>query len=193
MKKKFKRVVFTGGPSAGKTSIIEILLRRYTPKVCAVPEAATILYSGGFPRIKDDIAMQHIQRAIYFTIKELEDMYASMEKAPIYLCDRGTLDGIAYWPKSAEKGFIESVGTTIEDEIKRYDVVFHLKPPRNPQFYKMTATRHENHRIALELDSKTQRAWEKHPRIYVIEDEPDFLTKVNRVVEIFEKEILKEV
>ncbi|MBI4656213.1 MAG: AAA family ATPase [Elusimicrobia bacterium] len=39
----FRRIVFTGGPSGGKTSVIEILQRHFGARVAAVPEAATIL------------------------------------------------------------------------------------------------------------------------------------------------------
>ncbi|MCX7647439.1 MAG: ATP-binding protein [Elusimicrobiales bacterium] len=189
--KKIKRIVFTGGPSAGKTSIIEIIQRRYPKEIISVPEAASILYSGGFPRIKGDDAMRHTQRAIYFTILELEDMYSKIYPDKIQICDRGTLDGIAYWPKDSEMGFTESVGTTTEKEYERYDILIHLKSPSDEEFYKLNGTRNENHRLALELDKKTLKAWEGHPNRFVIDDEKDFLVKVEKAVSIVENELLK--
>lgn len=188
--KNIKRIVFTGGPSAGKTSIIEIIQRKYPTLFISVPEAASVLYSGGFPRIKGDKAMIHIQRAIYFTIKELEDMYQDLYPDKIQLCDRGTLDGIAYWPKNTQKNFIESVNTTIDDEFKRYDILIHLKSPRSKEFYKLSPTRNEDHKLAIELDEKTLKAWKNHPKKYVIDDENDFLIKVENVIKIIEKEVL---
>jgi predicted ATPase len=192
--KKIKRILFTGGPSAGKTSIIEIIQRRYPKIFVSVPEAATILYSGGFPRIKDDRATKHIQRAIYFTIIELEDMYLELYPEKIQLCDRGTLDGIAYWPLGENPlDFVKSVGTTVEKELKRYDILIHLTTPKNKELYQLTKERTENHKLALELDKKTIKAWEGHPKRFIIDDEKDFLVKVEKVVSLIENEIgLKE-
>lgn len=185
---KPKRIVFTGGPSGGKTSIIEIVQRRFGVKTAAVPEAATVLYGGGFPRPKGDPAMRHIQRAIYFTVRELEDMAFTLDPSKIFLCDRGTLDGMAYWPAS-EPGFLSSVGSTLEKELSRYDILIHLRPPLKDEVYKSSATRIESHSAALGLDKKTEAAWREHPRRFVITDEPDFLIKVNKVMAILEKEL----
>ncbi len=187
MQKK-KRIVFTGGPSGGKTSIIDIAQRKYCPKVFTVPEAASVLYGGGFPRKPGSKAMRHIQRAIYFTVRELEDMSID-EEAKIFLCDRGTLDSMAYWPKDSAEGFLESVGSTMEKELARYDVVIHLRPPKKSDVYKLSGTRIEDHKAALELDKKTEQAWSAHPKRFIIEDEPDFLFKVEKAMEIIDREM----
>lgn len=186
---KKKRIVFTGGPSGGKTSIIEIVQRHYGNKVVSVPEAASILYGGGFPRRPGDTAMQYIQRAIYFTVRELEDMSSALDDAKVYLCDRGTMDNIAYWPKSARQSFLESVGSSLEKEVARYDMVIHLRPPKKSGVYKLSGTRIEDHKAALELDKRTEEAWSAHPRRVVISDEPDFLIKVEKVLKLMDEEL----
>jgi len=188
-KMKKKRIVFTGGPSGGKTSIIEIVQRHYGNNVVSVPEAASILYGGGFPRRPGDTAMRHIQRAIYFTVRELEDMSSALDNARLYLCDRGTLDNIAYWPESAAESFLKSVGSTMKKEIARYDMVIHLRPPKKSDVYKLSGTRIEDHKGALELDKRTEEAWSAHPRRFVISDEPDFLIKVEKALKIIEEEM----
>ena len=185
---KPKRIVFTGGPSGGKTSLIEIVLRHFGDKVAAVPEAATILYSGGFPRRPGSPSMKHIQRAIYYVVRELEDLSFTMEPRKIALCDRGTLDGMAYWPKGG-KGFFELIGSTEEEELNRYDLVIHLSPPVKQDIYRLSTTRIESHAKALELDKRTQEVWSRHPKRFLISDEPDFLIKVNKAIKILEKEI----
>lgn len=189
---KKKRIVFTGGPSAGKTSVIEIAQRKYGKEVVAVPEAASVLYGGGFPRRKGTEAIKHIQRAIYFTVKELEDMFCELDDAYIFLCDRGTLDSIAYWPKQSNETFLDSVGSSIEKEISRYDVVIHMRPPKNPDVYKLSGTRIEDHKTALELDKETERAWNGHPRRFIIEDEPDFLLKAEKALRIIDDEMRRK-
>ncbi len=185
-----KRIVFTGGPSGGKTSLIEVVLRHFGDKVAAVPEAATILYSGGFPRKPGSASMKHIQRAIYYVVRELEDLTFSIEPKKIALCDRGTLDNMAYWPRGG-KGFLESIESTLEEELNRYDMVIHLSPPLKRDIYRLSTTRIESHAKALELDERTKEVWKNHPKRFLISDEPDFLIKVNKAIKILEREIGK--
>ncbi len=47
------RVVLTGGPGGGKTTAADLLRREIGDRVIIVPEAATLLFSGGFPRPVD--------------------------------------------------------------------------------------------------------------------------------------------
>ncbi len=184
--KKIKRIAFTGGPGAGKTSIIEVIYRRYPEIFVPVPEAASILYSGGMPRIKKRQAIIHTQRAIYFLIKEIEDMYLELYPEKIQLCDRGTLDGLAYWPENEKVSFLQSVSSTIDRELSRYDALIHLRSPRNPQIYRLSTTRNEDHKLAIEIDIKTEEAWKEHPRRFIVDDEKDFLIKVEKTVQIVE-------
>lgn len=43
-------VVVTGGPGAGKTAVLELAARSFCEHVAILPEAATIVFGGGFPR-----------------------------------------------------------------------------------------------------------------------------------------------
>lgn len=44
------RVVLTGGPGAGKTAVLELVRRAVCRHVRVLPEAASVVYGGGFPR-----------------------------------------------------------------------------------------------------------------------------------------------
>jgi hypothetical protein len=44
-----RMVVITGGPGAGKTALIEVARRHFCHHVGFSPEAASILFRGGFP------------------------------------------------------------------------------------------------------------------------------------------------
>ncbi|MEO8382557.1 MAG: hypothetical protein ABI779_23050 [Acidobacteriota bacterium] len=46
----------------------------------------------------------------------------------IVLCDRETLDGLAYWPDD-EESFFGQLETTREWELTRYATVIHLHTP----------------------------------------------------------------
>ena len=57
-------VVLTGGPGAGKTAVLEVIRRNFCEHVAVLPEAASILFGGGFPRRPDRNARAAAQRAI---------------------------------------------------------------------------------------------------------------------------------
>jgi predicted ATPase len=121
-----KRVVLTGGPGAGKTAVLELIRQSLCEHVVVLPEAAGIVFGGGFPRTQSVPVRSAAQRAIFFVQRELEAAAGSTNPA-IVLCDRGTVDGAAYWP--GPDTLWSSVGVTRADEIARYDTVIHLRTP----------------------------------------------------------------
>lgn len=74
------------------------LRREFGRSVAFVPEAATLLFSGGFPRFDNAAARCAQQHAIYHTQLALEDAIAASFPGRVLLCDRGTIDGAVYWP-----------------------------------------------------------------------------------------------
>ncbi len=44
------KVVLTGGPSGGKTTLAATIQKEFSDQVLIVSEAASMLFSGGFPR-----------------------------------------------------------------------------------------------------------------------------------------------
>ena len=65
-------IVLTGGPGAGKTAVLEMLRKEVCPHVAILPEAAGILFGGGFWRLPTDSARAAAQRAIFRVQRELE-------------------------------------------------------------------------------------------------------------------------
>src|SRR6187549_2463966 len=92
------RIVLTGGPGGGKTTAADMFRREIGERVVIVPEAATILFQGGFPRSRQSCALKHAQTAIFHVQRRLEDVQAVQYPNRVLLCDRGTVDGAAYWP-----------------------------------------------------------------------------------------------
>lgn len=45
------RIALTGGPGGGKTTAADLLRREFSTRVALVPETATMLFTGGFPRV----------------------------------------------------------------------------------------------------------------------------------------------
>jgi predicted ATPase len=91
-----RRVVLTGGPGAGKTAVLELVRQSFCAHVRVLTEAAGILFAGGFPRDRTPGTRRPAQRAIFHVQRELEAV-ADATNSAIVLCDRGTVDGVAYW------------------------------------------------------------------------------------------------
>ena len=173
------KIAVTGGPSGGKTTLIEALQIDFKGKLSVVPEAASILYRGGFPRKKTENGRKHAQKAILYIQQELEDLICSDSPAQLIVCDRGSLDGCAYWPGRSED-FLSEVGSSREKEIAKYDWVIHLDTADETSFDTTNPVRTESHKEALELNEKIKQAWEGHSQRIVIPHESEFLAKITR-------------
>lgn len=184
-----KLVVLTGGPGAGKTAVLELVRKSMCEHVIVLPEAASIVFGGGFPRRDTLAARLGAQRAILHVQQQLEKVALEEGKAAIVLCDRGTVDGLAYWPGS-EAEFWRELGTTRERALQRYAAVVHLRTPHAHQGYNQAnPVRVESADQALRLDEKILAAWAGHPNRVLIESESDFLAKAAKAVEILRGEL----
>lgn len=170
------RIVLTGGPSAGKTTVAETLLRAYVEKVVLVPEAASLLYRGGFPREESTAAIICQQRAIYHVQREMEEIKALDPRGRTLICDRGTLDGLAYWP-SSEADFFKHICSSMDEELKRYDWVIHLETA-GEHSYQPSSIRKETFTEACQINERIKMAWSKHPRRILIPNSSSFSNKI---------------
>lgn len=176
------RIVLTGGPGGGKTTAADLFRRELGERVVVVPEAATLLFAGGFPRATEASAQRCAQRAIFHVQRNLEDVQSARFPDRILLCDRGTIDGAAYWPVDQARGFFDDVGTTEADELERYDAVLFFESAAvggiaieggNP-------IRNESLVRATELDARLRALWSKHPRFVLVPHDTSFVRKIMR-------------
>jgi hypothetical protein len=182
-----RRVVLTGGPGAGKTAALELIRQAFCEHIRILPETAGILFGGGFPRGAAARLRRAAQRAIFYTQRELEAT-AEDGNAAVVLCDRGTVDAVAYWPGPEE--FWAGVGTTLEEQLRRYDAVIHLRtPPRENGYNRGNPLRVESAAEAAVIDERILHAWERHPHRHIVEATPDFLVKVARALDALRDEI----
>jgi predicted ATPase len=176
-------VVLTGGPGAGKTAVLEIVKRNSCEHVHVLPEAAGIVFAGGFPREHTLAGRAAAQRAIRHVQRELERAAVEQRKGAVILCDRGTLDGLAYWPFD-DASWFEAAGATREEELARYARVIHLRtPPIDGGYDRKNPLRIETALEAREIDRRIERAWAGHPDRVFVESDPDFMRKVTRAIE----------
>jgi hypothetical protein len=145
-----------------------------------VPPGDRRVFSGGFPRSNEPLAIHAAQRAIYEVQRNLEDVQAALYPDRVLLCDRGTVDGAAYWPGEPHH-FFQEIGSTLSYELSRYDAVIFFESAAvggmgieggNP-------IRNETLEKAVELDRKLRALWSKHPRFVLVPHNPSFFKKIS--------------
>jgi predicted ATPase len=178
-RKRQCRIVLTGAPGAGKTIAADLFRREIGDRVVIVPEAATILFQGGFPRSANASAARRAQTAIFHVQRNLEDVQCACYPDRVLLCDRGTVDGAAYWPGDPHDYF-KAVETTLEAELRRYDAVIYFETAAvggisiegNP-------LRIESLKQAVALHRKLRALWMRHPRFVFVPHHASFFKKIS--------------
>ncbi len=185
-----KKIVLTGGPGGGKTTATDLFRREFSKEISIVPEAATMLFSSGIGRTHDPHDLRCIQKAIYHLQKNNEFLVESLNRHSIILCDRGTLDGIAYWPDSHED-FFKTMGTTLEKELSNYHAVifFETAARTGSNFKSGNPFRTEGDKEAIELDGRLEGIWSQHPRFHLIRSQESFINKIMQGIDTIKKTI----
>jgi predicted ATPase len=178
--RKYLRIVLSGGPGGGKTTAADLFRREIGDRVVIVPEAATILFQGGFPRSLDPVARKIAQTAIFQVQDRLEEVQSALYPERTLLCDRGTIDGAAYWPgRSAD--YFKAVGSSLERELLRYDVVifFETAAAGGDSIEGGNPVRTESQEEAVALDARLRALWEQHPHFIFVPHNPSFFKKIS--------------
>lgn len=186
-----KFIVLTGGPGAGKTAVMEAARQIFAQEVAILPEAASIVYSGGFPRLGTRASIHAAQRAIASVQAELERFTLEDHTAPIALCDRAIVDGAAYWPEGPA-AFYSALGMSEEQVFARYSTVIHLRTPSLSLGYSNHSNpmRLESAEQAAELDRRIEQVWSGHPNRLVVPATETFPEKLEHVTALIRAELL---
>lgn len=185
---KRHRIALTGGPGGGKTTAADLLRRELGSRIVIVPESATILFAGGFPRSQHLEANRAAQRAIFHVQRNLEDVQSALYPDRVLLCDRGTVDGAAYW-HDGEESFFRALGTTLDAELSRYDAVvfFETAAVAGLSIEGGNPVRCESLAQAVELDRRLRSLWAQHPRFTLIPHSSSFLEKIVGALGVLKK------
>ena len=195
MAKTIKRIVLTGGPAAGKTTLISRILKEFKQedgwRVITIPETATDLISGfGLGPFPGCMSMEEFQ---YFVISDqlhkeklaLKGAETVPEEKVLIIYDRAVFDDLAYITQEQFEKTLAYFGKTPEEIMRGYDAVLHLVTcAKGAEFaYNFgNAARYEDIDTAREKDDLTLQAWSSHPKICVIDNSVDFEDKINRAV-----------
>jgi predicted ATPase len=189
-----RKIVLTGGPCSGKSSVQRALRAEFGLDLVLVPEAATLLLEGGFP-----VPGKHLpwspqwqaafQAAVLPLQRSLEESCVLMARgqgARLLVCDRGLLDGAAYTPGGVEE-FCRAFGVDVAEVLSRYEAVLHLESlaTADPPLYGTAgnAQRFEPLEEAVRLEMATRAAWVGHPRRLHLDGRGGVEAKVAAVVE----------
>ena len=167
-----KKIVLTGGPCAGKSTVLAELVRRFGSRIVVVNEVATALFEAGFP--PPNPWTQEWQNALQAAIicgqyRFEAEAVAEAEKAgaEIVICDRGLLDGAAYLAGGVQE-FCERFRLDEGSALAEYAAVVHLESlaTLNPDLYlDLVATnpnRFEPLGMAQEREIGLRQAWAGH-------------------------------
>ena len=193
MAKKITRIVLTGGPAAGKTTLISRILKEFKQddgwKVITIPETATDLISGfGIKPFGNCVSMLEFQ---YFVIEDqlhkerlaLKAAQMVPEENVLIIYDRALLDDKAYVSDEEFRMVLGSFGKTEEEVMAGYDAVLHLVScAKGAEFaYNFgNEARYEPLEVAREKDDLALRAWSHHPNLRIIDNSVDFEDKIAR-------------
>lgn len=173
------RIAVTGGPGGGKTTAADLFRRELGEQVVIVPESATILFGGGFPRATQVDAVRSTQTAIFHVQRSLEDVQAALYPERILLCDRGTIDGAAYWPDGTDDYF-RAMSTSLDVELCRYDAVvfFETAAVAGLSIEGGNPVRRESLEQARQLDAQLKLLWSRHRTFLFVPHDQSFFRKL---------------
>ena len=129
---EIRKIVITGGPSAGKTTGLSWIQNSFTKlgyTVLFVPETATEFISGGVTpwTCGTNLEYQKVQMTLQLEKERLFEQAARTMKADkiLIVCDRGALDNKSYMNEEEYAEVLRYVGQSEEELLGRYDAVFH--------------------------------------------------------------------
>ena len=193
MAKQITRIVLTGGPAAGKTTLISRILKEFKQdegwKVITIPETATELISGfGIKPFGGCVSMLDFQDFVVSDQLHKEQLAlkaAQMvpEEHVIVLYDRALFDDKAYISDEEFRQVLARFGLTEQQALSHYDTVLHLvscAKGAEIAYNFGNEARYEPLELAREKDDLTLRAWRAHPNLHVIDNSVDFEDKIAR-------------
>ena len=199
MEKKIVKIVLTGGPAAGKTTLISRILKEFKQgdgwRVITIPETATDLISGfGIKPFGNCLSMLEFQDYVVADQLHKEKLALKAAKAVpepnvLVVYDRALLDDKAYITDEEFEQVVAKFGLSTETILAKYDAVIHLVTcAKGAEFaYNLgNAARTESLDSAVEMDDRTLRAWSTHPNLKIVDNAQDFEKKIRRAMrEIF--------
>ena len=183
-----QKIVITGGPCAGKTTLIGILgpeLVKHGKSVYVLEECATeVLAQGLTPDTCGSVLA--FQRHVFDRQLAKEAQLSKLDDDVIVLLDRGLMDNAGYLPDDELDMLLAEQGMTRADAYARYDAVIHLVTAAigAEEFFSHATNEHrlEGVEEAVRVDEALVRGWSGHPNLQIIDNQGTFEDKLERAV-----------
>lgn len=196
------KIVFTGGPSGGKTKALSrtrdyLISRGYN--VVIVEEAATkVINSGIRPFGEGRVPVIDFQRCVLQLQLKLEQ--EAMEEAKkfdsnvVILYDRGIIDGKSYLLEDEFSLLLAEVNLLEKDILNSYDLVMHLKTVAafRSDIYSCNSNEarfEREYQQAISQDLKTFNVWTEHNNFKVIDCKDTFNEKLAEIIYYIDLEL----
>jgi hypothetical protein len=172
---KIPKIVITGAPASAKTEFIERLKKS--------EEFSHLTYLDELARmiLKENRHLRNCPVELHCEIYRRQIAREDALKQQPFITDRGTADGFAFHP-----GSMQVVGTSFENEYRRYTAVIQLDSAANlgDEFYERDEIRQEDREKTMTIETAIAEVWGKHPGYYFIKSETDIERKYNKFVQL---------
>lgn len=198
-----KRIVLTGGPGTGKTTVLDKLKTVYEPqgyRVIIIDETATYFILKGIKPFGENaidlVDFQELVMRMQLAKEEIFDRAAEMmgeDAKVIIVYDRGAVDNCAYISQEQFEDVMARLNhvKSFADLLNQYDAVIDLVGRKDFYTLENNAARSEDADYALELGANTLKSWLGHSKIKIVLPKDTMDEKVNEVLNIF-NEVLAE-
>lgn len=181
---KMYKIALSGGPCAGKTTIISQLGEYYAEKgynVVVVPESAREVIEAGVSRndlFSFELAVARKQIENEESLNQLE----SNENDTIVLFDRGLTDAFGYLNSVDKIRLQRDIKISVLQSWSRYDAVLFLETSAISNIYVNDDERIEDIDDAVKCHISLIDAWMGHPHFRYIKSTNNIDDKLNKVV-----------
>lgn len=198
-----KKIVLTGGPGSGKTTVIESIKKNFGGKykIIISNETASHLMSMGLRPFGDSpisiIDFQELVLREQLSKEEIIDLGLNYipNKNIIIIYDRGLLDNQAYISEDEFKKVINRLDKkyTVNDFLDRYDLIINLVSREDFYTTENNPERTEDVESALSLGKKTLNAWMGHKNLKIVSPKDNINDKIKEVLNHINKILEEEV
>lgn len=196
------RIVLTGGPSSGKTTVIEKIKSVYSAqgiRVFVIEETATYLINKGIRPFGegaiDLVDFQELVMRMQLAKEDIIDRAISMmpEADTLVIYDRGTIDNSAYINAEQFESVLARLNNVknFAELMDKYDLVINLVGASKFYTTANNEARSEDAAEAQRLGEVTLKAWIGHPKIKIVPPAETMDGKINEVLNIINQEMQK--
>ena len=194
------KICITGGPCAGKTTIINLIRKKLVIlgySVSVIEEAATTLFSQGI-LTGNESDIEIASKIVKYQLKQENDIakLALRSRHPvIILCDRSAIEPAAYIGIDKLNAILFKNGQNFYQLRNSYDLVIHLNTTAKgaEDFYTLenNEARTESINEARDLDDKLLQIWEGHPNRVILNNNCSFSEKAEKAISLVTDHIQK--